>query len=410
MPHVILDVSRIMLFRSRAATPTGIDRIEAGYARMLLADERVRTELVASRLNRLARIPAPVAWHLLSAIQRRWNGEEQSGHRDSMALARWWLRYLGARTGGAPLESGAPKPVYIKVAHQGLEHPARYRRIKAMTRCRFVVYLHDLIPINFPEYVRRRSAETHAARMATIAELADLVVVNSDDTGRDFLAYCRRFALREPAIVHIEPAIDDAFLSYEDGAREVGDYFVCLGTIEPRKNHLLLLELWREFAAQPGRRAPKLVLVGGRGWKNENVLDMLERCPAVTGLVEWHRKLPDATLKRLIVGARALLLPSFAEGYGMPVAEALALRVPVLCSDLPALRESGQNVPEYLDPLDGIGWRMAILDYANGHSVRRASQLQRATRFQPMTWDRHIERFWDALNGQDARAGGHQGR
>ncbi|WP_163778702.1 glycosyltransferase family 4 protein, partial [Proteus mirabilis] len=57
--------------------------------------------------------------------------------------------------------------------------------------------------------------------------------------------------------------------------------FVACGTIEPRKNHLLLLHLWRALAERLGAATPRLVLVGRRGWEAENIVDMLERCPAI---------------------------------------------------------------------------------------------------------------------------------
>src|SRR5207302_45452 len=100
--------------------------------------------------------------------------------------------------------------------------------------------------------------------------------------------------------------------------------------------------------------------------------------------------LPDTEMVRLLQGARALLLPSFAEGFGFPVIEALALGVPALCSDIPALRETGGPVAEYLDPLDGPGWRAAILDYAAAVSPRREAQLQRLAGWQPPRWDDHF--------------------
>ena len=120
------------------------------------------------------------------------------------------------------------------------------------------------------------------------------------------------------------------------------------------------------------------MLVGQRGWETENVVDMLERCPALRGTVIEHNTLPDAEMVRLLKGARALLLPSFAEGFGFPLIEAFGLGVPALCSDIPALRETGGEVPEYLDPLDGPGWRAAILDYAAPGSPRRAGAARAA--------------------------------
>ena len=117
---------------------------------------------------------------------------------------------------------------------------------------------------------------------------------------------------------------------------------------------------------------------------------MLERCPALRGVVFELRSVPDREVAHLLKGAQALLLPSFAEGFGFPVIEALALGVPVLCSDLPALRENGGEVPEYLDPLDGVGWRQAIIDYVMPASPRRAAQLHRLAGWQPPCWQDHF--------------------
>ncbi len=94
-----------------------------------------------------------------------------------------------------------------------------------------------------------------------------------------------------------------------------------------------------------GPATPRLVLVGQRGWENEMVLDVLERSELLRDHIAEHNALPDKQVRSLIAGARAVLLPSFAEGYGLPIAEALALGTPVLCSDLPALREAGGAAP-----------------------------------------------------------------
>jgi len=175
-------------------------------------------------------------------------------------------------------------------------------------------------------------------------------------------------------------------------------YFICVGTIEPRKNHLLLLNLWRAMADKlPAAAIPRLIIVGRRGWENEQVIDMLERCPALRGHVEELNGCSDRRLQTLLRGARALLLPSFAEGYGMPVAEALSVGVPVICSDLPALREAGGEVPDFLDPLDGPAWTAHILDHFRAGPLHVA-QRGRMEQWQAPSWDDHIAIVCEAID------------
>ncbi|HEX2939942.1 MAG TPA: glycosyltransferase, partial [Rhodopila sp.] len=115
----------------------------------------------------------------------------------------------------------------------------------------------------------------------------------------------------------------------------------------------------------------------------------LDRCTMLRGHVVERGTVPDRALTALMRGARALLMPSFTEGFGLPVAEALALGTPVICSDLPALRETGGAVPEYLDPLDTPGWEAAILDYA-ADAPRRAAQVARMPLWRPVGWHEHV--------------------
>jgi glycosyltransferase involved in cell wall biosynthesis len=168
-------------------------------------------------------------------------------------------------------------------------------------------------------------------------------------------------------------------------------YFVMLGTIEPRKNHWFILHVWRRLVEQLGAAAPKLVVIGRRGWECENVVDILERCESLRGVVIEETHCSDAQLHAYLQHAQALLFPSFVEGYGMPLAEALALKVPVLASDLGVFHEIADDIPDYLDPLDGPGWLAHIHAYAQPHSPERDAQLSRIERFREPTWAEHFE-------------------
>jgi len=254
-----------------------------------------------------------------------------------------------------------------------------------------VPLIHDLIPITHPEYSKPRQIRAHRRRMQVTAAMADAVLVNSAATGAALTSYLLAQNLKPPRIMAAPLGFDlpPAEMAQPPPSSET-PYFVALGTVEPRKNHHMLLALWRDLAETIGPGAPRLVILGRRGWDNEIVFRMLDRCGGYGGLVEERGGVDDGTIAIMLRGARALLFPSFAEGYGLPLVEALALGVPAICSDIPALVEVGGGVPEHLHPLDGAAWRRAILDYASDHSATRAAQLGRLTNWVRPDWSSHF--------------------
>lgn len=389
---ILFDLSRL-LSRARRGTPTGIDRVELAYAEHLVAGGFPVDFVALTAAGRLGLLPGRAARAYVAAIAAAWRGDQ------GVPNAERRVRRLALRLRLAPLLRGeralrsrtrraGGAAIYLLVSHHHLEKRRAIMRLKERTGARFVCLIHDLIPIEFPEYALPGQADNHRRRIESAAALADAVIANSAATRAAFQPYLERAGRAPPVIVAplgIEIAAPPA-----DLPPIAAPYFVCVGTIEARKNHLLLLLLWRRLAAEFGDAAPRLVLIGQRGWESESAIDLLERCPALQGLVFEKSGLPDSAVARLIAGARALLLPSFAEGFGFPLVEALAQGVPVLCSDIPALRENGGAVPEYLDPLDGPGWRAAVLDYARADSPRRAAQRDRLRCWRPASWEDHF--------------------
>ena len=248
--------------------------------------------------------------------------------------------------------------------------------------------VHDLIPIEWPEYNRPGQDARHAVRMTTAAEQSDAVIVNSDGTAAALAPFLQRAGRAPPVVVAHLGVHGLARRAPRAAAASTG--FVCVSTLEPRKNHLLLFNVWRRLAAELGPDTPPLHVVGHRGWHTEAVVDVVTRAASLRPHVIEHGALSDEEVGRLVAGARAVLMPSFAEGYGLPVAEALAAGAPVICSDLPTLRDVGGAAPEYLDPIDGPAWLAAVRDYADPVSARRRAQLERIAAWSPPTWDRHF--------------------
>lgn len=381
--EVILDLSRL-LSRVRHHTPSGVDRVEMAYARGLeaLYGEQLRFAAVHP-FGRYGRLPRSGALRFLDEMERRWESEDGAAGQRSLAQA------LPALLGLLPRAPRAGGGIYVQASPHHLTDRQLVRRILARERARFLCLVHDLIPIEYPEYARPNGARLHTNRIETVTALADGIIVNSTATGDSLKPWLekagRHVALRVALLgthrIATPPAQPDGWQA---------PYFLCVGTIEPRKNHLLLLNLWRQMAETlPSGAIPRLIVVGRRGWENEQVVDMLERCPGLRGHVEERNGCSDRRMHELLRGARALLLPSFAEGFGMPVAEALSVGTPVICSDLPALREAGGAAPDFLDPLDGPGWKAHILDHARGGPLRTA-QMARMAHWQAPSWEEHI--------------------
>lgn len=393
---VILDISRL-ISRLRYSTPSGVDRVEMAYARGLLghygedlAFAAVHPAGLYGRLNRDA------ALAYLDELERRWASEEDAPRQRSLPSVMPQLAALLPTGNGVGGGSGS---VYVQASPHHLTNAAKVHRILERERARFLCLVHDLIPIEFPEYARPSGAALHRRRIETIAsaiaKTGGAAVVNSAATGRSLAPWLRPGTPIHVALLGTEALPAAAPEMSPDGR----PCFVCLGTIEPRKNHLLLLHLWRHLAETlPPGRVPRLIVIGRRGWENEQIVDMLERCPALVGHVEELGGCPDARLSALLRGARALLMPSFAEGYGMPVAEALSVGTPVIASDLAALREVGGDVPDYLDPLDGPGWKAMVLDHA-AQGAAHAAQIARLPGWHDPTWGEHMAIVTKAIEG-----------
>src|SRR5439155_17072924 len=131
------------------------------------------------------------------------------------------------------------------------------------------------------------------------------------------------------------------------------DYLLYVGTIEPRKNVLTLLRAYGELAPKLRRRCP-LVLAGGWGWKSADVADYFRREAADKGVIHLGYT-DDRHLPGLYAGARALVFPSFYEGFGLPPLEMLACGGAVLSSTAEALREVLGRHAHYVDPNDEGG-------------------------------------------------------
>jgi glycosyltransferase involved in cell wall biosynthesis len=194
-----------------------------------------------------------------------------------------------------------------------------------------VVTVHDLAVLRHPEWFNRWTATYSRYAVPRVVRAASRVIAVSEFTRREL-----RSLLGVDAVV-IPNAVEDVFTP--DGPRAEGDYVLAVGTLEPRKN------LARIAQAVDG----ELRVVGARGWRGVEPPDN----------VKWLGDVGDAELARLYRGARCLVYASLYEGFGIPVAEALACGCPVVTSRDSPMAELAPDAA-LVDPYDVASIREGI--------------------------------------------------
>lgn len=395
----LLDLTRLV---SRVARGwSGVDRVEAAYLRHLLTLPDPLFSLITTGRGTFLldqdgtraladRLFGRVDWgkpDLASYLFRKQPRVKRAAFSD---LAR--LAIARTRRNRPPLRLARHLPAgtaWINVGHSNLLSGG-FEMMGMVPGGRSSVLIHDTIPLDYPEYSSPGSAD-FTDRLAIVARRADLVIYNSRQTqivAERWMAGLGRVPPGVAALLGVEVP--------EPNRRELPEgidlskpCFVALGTIEPRKNHRLLFDIWEDFARTlPPEQIPDLHVVGRRGWMNEDVFAWLDTSPLVGRHVHEWNGLSDGAVSALVQGARGLLMPSFAEGFGLPPAEAHALGTPVIANPLPVYREILGNNPVYADVGDMYSWRNKILELSQTEKPRQTVAMGNAGRVP--TWQEHF--------------------
>jgi glycosyltransferase involved in cell wall biosynthesis len=368
----LIDVSRLLWRSWTRRLPTGIDRVCLAY----LDHYGDRAQAVVQRGGHHW-ILSPSTSVRLFAWLRAGRAASRAGLVAIMAAGLLSVRRKAAQ----------PSLFYLNVGHTGLNEPTLPAWI-ARNQLRAIYLIHDLIPLTHLEHCRAGEAQKHERRMVHALASAHGVIGNSQATLFDLAHFALAHGLAMPPSVAAWISGPPPQVARTQ-APMTTPYFVTLGTIEGRKNHLLLLDIWQAMVAKMGPAAPTLVVIGQRGWQAEQAWAMLDQPSAFEGKVIELNRCGDEELAGWIGGARALLMPSFAEGFGLPIIEALDLGTPVIASDLPVFREIGGDIPLFLDPKDRAAWAHWIIAFSSD-DPERARQTGKMNSYAVPDWPGHF--------------------
>jgi len=222
-----------------------------------------------------------------------------------------------------------------------------------------VSVVYDLIPLTHPQFCDAGLTKVFARWFDWIACTADGFVCISHTVEQDVrkavatrlgqeLAEQRHYEYfhlgSELDLVQRDTELDQGLLRLFESATPV---YLMVSTIEPRKNHAYLLDAFDRLWAQGAE--VRLCIVGKIGWKSEELIGRIQRHPQLNKQLFMFNQLNDAGLEYAYEHACSLLFPSHAEGFGLPLVEAMQRGVPVMASDLPVFREIGNDYVAYFD-------------------------------------------------------------
>ena len=390
--------------------------------RILTIDDDVASEIVDGRLQ-IDFTPAPSHYRL--RIRRLTLANATIYHAAQFMLGRRFTRKEILRIRNKELATldrssseaiDNPRPIARVPHHEASLNPKTLiisggldwefkdlnalRTLKQVHRFRYCAIVHDIIPILFPHLVVPSRVATLTNYFGELAHLADCAMCNSQATRQDWRAYCAQHGLTRPA--HVFPlgfnlpvskgTPEEKFPQLLRGKR----FAMVVATFEPRKNHRMLYEAWdrciRSRTVDPER--DRLVFVGNHGWATDDLMREIATNPATRDSLIVLHLVPDALLHVLYQRCDLVLVPSLYEGYGLPLAEALAHDKPCISSYAGGLVEIGGDLVLRLDSKDTVGWAHAIGHYLASPPELDAWSQRIKTQYRPTSWDDAATRFF----------------
>ena len=263
------------------------------------------------------------------------------------------------------------------------------------SRVPVAITVHDVMALEHPEWFTRANRLQQRLVLGPAARRAAVVLTPSGFSRERAIEW---LGLR-PERVHVTPWGVDEVFSSESRSGETpasfgvrGRYLLTVGALRPRKNLEVALATFEALAEHEDL---ELVVAGGRGWDDADLLDRLHRSPAA-GRIRLTGRVSDDDLAALYRGAECFLFPSRYEGFGLPPLEAMACGAPVVSSDRTSMPEVLADAAVLLSPDDTAGWAAAVESLLTSPG-RRAELVERgARRAAAFTWERCARATVDA--------------
>lgn len=266
--------------------------------------------------------------------------------------------------------------------------------IKQEKMIKVVHLIYDMIPALFPQYFGPGFGEFYGKHMFEVMAISDRLLAISESTKKDVINFQDDWLLPKIPVDVIR--LGDDINSRASSQKHVNlphqgiksnEYILTVGTIEIRKNHLLLYNVWKD-AKQRGVQLPKLVVVGRPGWLTADFMYQVKMDPELSDEIIILSDLRDDALDWLYRNCRLTIYPSFYEGWGLPIAESLAYGKLCIPSQTSSMQEMAGDLLEYFNPYDTEGCLNLVAKYSSDHELLRKKQKEIVKRYKATDWEK----------------------
>ncbi len=394
--RILFDISDLVYYIGHHANLTGIQRVQSSIVLAVLTDGLLpQSDLVFLSFNARSGnwVEIPTGF-LFALLQSLFLPEAQRAVRFPAEEARIGL-LPGARefTGIGVLDNGKPSVLcLLGAAWVNQDYIYRVLALKRQFGTRFVMTVHDLIPIYARETCDQDTVRVFEEFMRRALRHVDHILSVSENTANDVKRYIRTLQIAEPPITVTKNGSSFAeFLASGGhagvtGLTELPERFVLfVATIEGRKNHQLMLDIWRRMV-EDGDDPPHLICIGRLGWKSSAFISTLVETGYLGGRIHLLRDICDADLRLLYSRCLFTLCPSFYEGWGLPVGESLAMGKICVSSDRASLPEVAGDFGAYID-IDDFEQSLArVRELITDKAGRDRLEAKIRRGYQPVTW------------------------
>ena len=450
--RLLFDISGLLGWYAYFPNPSGIQRVTEHLLSSKAIQQSTQTEFVARAIGSdVLYVVDREALHDLCDIERRPLGiaKLRAIFAQSMRLAspgrlRRELRYFhlpyaiagtlglealieGLFSRQIPTRRTALRTLPALTASDTLFNPGDFWchdgyvesiiEVKRRTGMRVVQLVHDLFAVERPDWTHPGFGHVITGQFERLAPYVDRWLATSKFVRSTLSDYLGTHGLGAPGLgapgrherpherpIDVLPMGWQALGNSSRNAGVEGDqrilgkyglsarkYILHVGTVEPRKNLMSLIEAMSDLHRQNSKPVPCCVLVGREGWRSEGIRRRLESTRFEDGRILWLKNVSDGELAALYRGAQFAVVPSTIEGWGLPIRESLAHGLPCIASRAGGMEESGQDLAAYFDPADADGLKAAMAHWINDEAelqrVRTRLEIHFRSEAASLGWD-----------------------